>query len=113
MKNYQGFAKNKLDMSKYSEYHYAFTSTVANLREINQVLILLKNAKIKREEPVPDYVGNKKNNINLANSMIEIAKQRYEVAIQYINASGIMPTGWIPSFEELKNIAETAENEDT
>lgn len=29
------------------------------------------------------------------------------------NASGIMPTGWIPSFEELKNIAETAENEDT
>lgn len=45
--------------------------------------------------------------------MIEIAKQRYEVAIQYINASGIMPTGWIPSFEELKNIAETAENEDT
>lgn len=100
-------------MSKYSEYHYAFTSTITHLREINQVLILLKNAKIKREEPVPDYVGNKKNNINLANSMIEIAKQRYEVAIQYINASGIMPTGWIPSFEELKNIAETAENEDT
>lgn len=45
--------------------------------------------------------------------MIELAKQRYEVAIQYINASGIMPTDWIPSFEELKNIAETAEDRDT
>lgn len=107
------FIHKRTIMSKYSEYHYAFTSTVAHLREINQVLTLLKNAKIKREEPVPDYVGNKKSNINLANRMIEIVKQRYEVAIQYINASGIMPTGWIPSFEELKNIAETAENEDT
>lgn len=44
--------------------------------------------------------------------MIELAKQRYEVAIQYINASGIMPTDWMPSFEELKNIAETAEDRD-
>ena len=100
-------------MSKYSEYHHAFTSTVTHLREINQVLILLKNAKRKREELVPGYVGNKKSNINLANSMIELAKQRYEIAIQYINASGIMPTDWIPSFEELKNIAETAEDRDT
>lgn len=45
--------------------------------------------------------------------MIESAKQRYEVAIQYINASGLMPIGWIPAFEELKNIAETAEDRDT
>lgn len=100
-------------MSKYSEYHYAFTSTVTHLQEINQVLVLLKNAKRKREELVPDCVGNKKSNINLANSMIELAKQRYEVAIQYINASGFMPVGWIPAFEELKNIAETAEDRDT
>lgn len=70
----RGLTYNNKEMSKYSEYYYAFTSTVAHLREINQVLILVKNAKIKREEPVPDYVGNKKNNINLANSMIEIAK---------------------------------------
>ena len=100
-------------MSKYSEYHYGFTSTVTHLQEINQVLTLLKNAKRKREEPVSSYVGNKKSNINLADSMIELAKQRYEVAIQYINASGIMPTEWIPSFEVLRNIAETAEDIDT
>ena len=38
-------------MSKYSEYHYAFTSTVAHLREINQVLTLLKNEKLSNHDP--------------------------------------------------------------
>ena len=100
-------------MSKYSEYHYDLTSTINNLREINQVIVLLRNTKRKREEPVPSYIGNKKRNINLADNMLEVAKQQYEVAIQCINAAGIMPTDWIPSFEELKNIAETAEERDT
>ena len=99
-------------MSKYSEYRSALTSTVSNLREINQVVILLKNAKMKREEPVHTWVGNKKSNINLADGMLEIAKQQYEVAINYINVAGIMPIGWIPSFEELKKIVETAEERD-
>ena len=66
-------------MSKYSEYHYAFTSTVTHLREINQVLILLKNAKIKREEPVPDYVGNKKNNIKIKEYERKLLEKESEI----------------------------------
>lgn len=80
-------------MSKCNEHYHASTSIVAHLRGINQALVLVRNTRIKREEPMSSYVGNERNNINLANSMIEIARQRYEVAIQCTNASGVMPTG--------------------
>lgn len=99
-------------MSKYSEYNYALVSSVNNLREISQVLVLLKNIKRKRAEPVAGYNRNKRSNINIANNMLEIARQKYEVAIQDMNVAGIMPTCWIPSFEELNDIAETAEERD-
>lgn len=99
-------------MSKYSEYNYALISSINNLREIQSVIVLLKNTKRKREEPVASYVGNKQANINMANQMLQLAKQRYELALQGLKVSDVIPTNWIPSFEVLKIIAETAEERD-
>lgn len=99
-------------MSRYSEYRYDFTSSINRLKEIDGVLDVLKLAKRKREEPVPKHVTNLKANINLANEMVRLAKQNYDTAFQELKVSNIIPIGWLPTFDELKEIVETVEPRD-
>lgn len=99
-------------MSKYSCFRYDFTASIKRLAEINDVLLLLKNAIKKRNEPVPKHVTNPCVNINLSYQMSIIAYQRYNVALDELKAANIVPIDWLPTFEELKSIAETADNFD-
>lgn len=99
-------------MSRYSEYRYDFTSSINRLKEIDGVIDVLKLAKRKREEPVAKHVTNLKYNINLANEMEQLAKQKYDVAFQELKSSNIVPLGWLPTFDDLKEIVETAEPRD-
>lgn len=99
-------------MSKYSEYNYVLTLSVSRLKEISEVLTLLRSIKRKREELVAEYIGNKDSNINLANQMTEVANQKYDVALQELKMANLIPTEWLPTFNELKDIAETAEERD-
>lgn len=99
-------------MSEYSSYRYCFTKSVNNIAEINRALLILKNAREKRKEPVPKHVTNLFYNIKLASEMEQIAHNQYNVALQELNVANIIPVDWIPTFEELKRIAETADSND-
>jgi len=99
-------------MSKYSEYNSNFIVTANSLVEISKILCLLKNIKRKREEQVPQYFKNKQYNISIANDTLDIARKRYDLAIETIHMCQLMPAEWIPSFDELKEIAETSEDRD-
>lgn len=99
-------------MSKYSEYSSVLSLSANSITDISGVLLLLKNTKRKREEPVAAYIVNKNTNVNLANQMTEVAKQKYDVALQELKMANVIPTDWLPTFNELKDIAETAEERD-
>ncbi|WP_270436330.1 hypothetical protein [Candidatus Bacteroides intestinigallinarum] len=99
-------------MSKYSQYRYNFTSSVNGLADINKTLLLLKNAMNKRKEPVPKHIGNQFYNIKISNEMEQVARKYYDVALQDLEVANIIPTNWIPTYNELKKIAETADNND-
>ena len=99
-------------MSKYSEYDCELKRTANSLVEISKILNLLRNIKRKREELVPSNIGNKQYNINIANDALDIAKKKYDLAMETISMCNLMPTNWIPSFEALKELSETSENID-
>lgn len=99
-------------MSKYSEYSSVLTLSANGITDISGVLFLLRNIKRKREEPVAAYVGNKNSNVNLANQMTELARERYDLALQDIERANLISTEGLPSFNDLKDIAETAEARD-
>lgn len=99
-------------MSKYSEYSSVLTLSANSITDISGVLFLLKNIKRKREEPVAAHIGNKNSNVNLANQMTELARERYDLALQDIERANLISTEGLPSFNDLKDIAETAEERD-
>lgn len=99
-------------MSKYSEYNCELKRTANSLVEISKILDLLKNIKRKREDPVPSNIRNKKYNIIIANNALDIARKKYDLAMETISMCDLMPTNWIPSFDTLKELSETSENVD-
>lgn len=99
-------------MSEYSKYRYCFTLSVNSLAEINNALLILKNAREKSKEPVPKHVTNLFYNIRIASEMEQVSREHYNVALQELSVANIIPTNWIPTFEELKKIADTADKND-
>ena len=42
----------------------------------------------------------------------QVSREHYNVALQELSVANIIPTNWIPTFEELKKIADTADKND-
>lgn len=99
-------------MSEYSQYSHRWMASIDNLRALNGVLVLLRNANRKRKEPVEKYANNLKSNIQSACILEQTAQERYELAISELKVMDIVPCDWIPTFDKLKEIAMTSDERD-